>query len=132
MSAPDDDDLPPLDIYLDDDSAQRYSLLAVDLTMILDSGASLPPEEVDDRIFDGTVLGWLEERFGRKLLVSSGYDRAIVSGALRGIAQTHPNSRRRFGVYRNGLCILLAYCLEIMRDPSGYEDPQDNPTFPRA
>lgn len=130
MSEP-DDDLPPLELYLDDPE-QRYSLLASDLAVLLDRGESATPEEVDDQIFNGTLLDWLEARYGRKLLVGDGYDRAMMSGALRGIAQTHPNSRRRFRVYRNGLCILLAYCLEIMREPSGYEDPQDDPSFPRA
>jgi hypothetical protein len=121
----DDDPLYP------DDPETRYSLLAMQINQLLDRAASATVQEIDDRVMDGTVFDWIEKKHGLKLYLK-GRDRAMVLGAFKALATIHPNTRRRFGVSRNGLCVLIAYCLEVMREPFSWEDPQDDPAFPRA
>ena len=124
----DDDDDDPL---IPDEPETRYSLLATQINHLLDRGERPTGEEIDNRIFDGTLFDWIEHHYGVKLWLQ-GYDRAMALGALKALATTHPNTRRRFGVSRNGLCVLVAYCLEVMREPMAWEDPQDDPSFPRV
>jgi hypothetical protein len=119
----------PLDEYLDDPE-QRYYLLASQINMLLDRGECPTVEEVEERVFDGTVFDWIEEKYGVKLWLH-GRDRAMGLGAFRSLATIVPTARK-FGVSRNGLCMLIAYCLETTRSPLSWEDPQDDPSFPRA
>jgi hypothetical protein len=119
------------DALIPDEPEKRYYLLAAQINHLLDRGESPAAEEIDDRIFDGTLFDWIEQHYRVKLRLQ-GYDRAMALGAFKALATTHPNTRPRFGVSRNGLCVLVAYCLEVMREPITWEDPQDDPSFPRV
>lgn len=124
----DDDDYP----LIADDPFTRYYRLASDLNMLLDHGEAASAEEVEDHLHDGTLFDWIEERFRLRLLIRDrAYDRAMALGAFEALATTLA-ARRRFGVSRNGLCVLLAYSLEVIGSPDSWENPQDDPSFPRA
>lgn len=92
----------------------RYTLLAFHLNAMLDRGKTLDVDEVHRHVEVGDVLDWVSEQFADDYFDISGYtpaDRDVVVELFQGLANA-VDSRRSFGVEHNGICLLLAYCIE--------------------
>jgi hypothetical protein len=100
------------------------------LTSALDSGkyANVTLAEVRQHIDHGTVFEFLARRLGNDIDLSM-FDKG-KRDALTDEWQRIDNAidpRRKFGVERNGLALLLAFCLEGIqqrqdRNPSVHQD----------
>jgi hypothetical protein len=103
----------------------RYSFLAFELNALLDRGLSIHVEETHKRIADGTLFDWLEERFRPEpnYLDLSLYEGPERQGMLEifGSLSNAVDAKRKMGVERNGLALLVAYCIEVMQHPDAYE-----------
>jgi hypothetical protein len=105
----------------------RYSLLAFNLNALLDQGVSMPIDEVRELIDDGSLLDRLEKRFGGEphyfdiSLLDADEERRAVLRVFSALAD-NVDEKRKFGLTRNGLALLLAYCIEVMQSPDAYAD----------
>jgi len=103
----------------------RYTFLAFQFNMLLDQGEVIPIEEVQERIMDGSLLDWLDDRYGKEphYLDLSSYEnqeRQEINAAFRALLE-NVNADRKLGVSRNGIALCLAYCIEILQHPDAYE-----------
>lgn len=101
----------------------RYTFLAFQFNMLLDQGETLPIEEVQAKIEDGSLFGWLEDRYGKEphFLDLSLYDvkeRGTILASFQELLGV--NADRKFGVTRNGISLCLAYCIEILQHPDDF------------
>jgi hypothetical protein len=98
---------------------QRHSLLAFQLTLLLDKGCSMPVDETLQRIRDGSLFYRLEEQYRGEPyeLDLSSYD----AGERRTILKVF-DVMDVGGVEHNGLALCLVYCIEVMRNPDGFGD----------
>jgi hypothetical protein len=102
--------------------------LALSLTSCTDrrryDDISVP--EVKEHIEDGTIFAFLDERLGKDLVVD-----LLDQATLGKIADTWLSiedtidERRKFGIENKGLCLLVAYLVEMMQHPSrwGFDPP---------
>ena len=77
--------------------------------------------EVKDHIESGTIFTFLGDRLGKDLAMNL-FDAATagkIADAWLTIEDTI-DERRKFDVGNKGLCLLLAYLLEMMQHPSTY------------
>ncbi|SRR5258706_15901911 len=98
-------------------SVIKYTFLLFALNSPLDAGEKLSIEEVHDAIEAGLVASLLKEKFGR------GIDLSFYS--IQEWAEFHErwqnylnavDAQRKFGVGRNGLCLLVAYVTEGIQE----------------
>jgi hypothetical protein len=64
-----------------------------------------------------TLFSWLKDRFGDRIRrgLYEDADRVQVSESLASIANA-ADSRRKFGVERNGLALIAAWCFEELQE----------------
>jgi len=101
----------------------NLTFLALNLNGALDTGkyGIVSFKEVADHIEAGTIFDFLETRLAGDI------DLSIFDAEKRKVLTTEwqdmlaaVNARRKFGVEKNGLCLLIAYLLE------GIQRRQDN------
>jgi hypothetical protein len=99
----------------------RYTFLAFEINALLDLGLSASVEDVLNRLDDGTIIDWLATTFEGKVDLSlyGAAERETMAEEL--VQMTAANARKKFGVERNGLCLLVAYCLQILQQ-GGFEE----------
>lgn len=87
------------------------------MTALLDQGRVLDTDDARKHALDETLFGWLKEQFGENIQLGLYRDdeRAEVSERLASLAIA-VDSRRKFGVERNGLALLAAYCFEMVQE----------------
>lgn len=104
------------------DHTGRYVQLAYQLNGLLDKGCSVTPAEMSDHIRDGSLFDWLAEQFpfdtfffdltmldaGERRTMLKVFGDGGVDGAV--IAE------------RNGLAVLLSYCLVVLQTPETFDD----------
>ena len=97
--------------------------LALALTWCIDrrryDDISVP--EVKEHIEDGDIFVFLADRLGKDLAVTL-FDQATlgkIADAWLTIEDTI-YERRKFGIENKGLCLLVAYLVEMMQHPSTY------------
>ena len=97
--------------------------LAFSLTWCIDrrryDDISVP--EVKEHIEDGSIFAFLTDRLGKDLAVKL-FDQSTlgkVADAWLTIEDT-VDERRKFGIENKGLCLLVAYLVEMMQHPSTY------------
>ncbi len=98
--------------------------LAFELNAALDSGKhKVSIEEVHEQAEAETVLKFLAQRFGKDLDLSGldVTDRAELEDEWHRI-DNGLDAERKVGVKRNGLCLLVAYALESIRQRVGDQD----------
>jgi hypothetical protein len=83
-----------------------YTILASQLNRLIDRGESVPLEEIDRRVEDGSILDRLRELYD---LDTGSHDEEIVD-AFQSMANAY-DAESDFGVTRNGLALLLGYCI---------------------
>lgn len=101
----------------------RYTFLAFQFNMLLDQGEILSIEEVQEKVEDGSLFGWLEDRYGKEphFLDLSPYDaqeRATIMAAFQELLGV--NADRKFGATRNGISLCLAFCIEVLQHPDDF------------
>lgn len=101
----------------------NLTFLAFYLNAALDTGkyTDVSYQEVADHIDDGTIFNFLQKRLAGEIDLSifdEGMKKELVQewqDILNAVS-----ARRKFGVEKNGLCLLVAYLLE------GIQRRQDN------
>lgn len=96
-----------------------YTFLGFVFTSLLDNGhaGELIVADVKDSIERRTIFRDLKDRFGDELDISL-YDGEKLDEIIdHWQALTEISERRKFGVERDGLCLLVAYCLEGAQHP---------------
>ena len=103
----------------------QITYLGFVVNMALDTGRydDLTVSEVKDRIRDGTILSFLRERFAADgdLNMPSDDPHVVdaVVAAFQGLADA-VDENRKMGIQNRGLCLLVAYCLEVAQHPTSY------------
>jgi hypothetical protein len=98
------------------DATLRYTLLGFGVTALLDKGEALDIDDTRKHVEDGSLFGWLKQKFGDGIDLSlcRGAGQADVLERFGSLANT-TDSRRKFGVEHNGLALLAAYCFEVLQ-----------------
>lgn len=93
-----------------------------EMSFAVDHGCTYSINEVEKHILDEDLLDWLEQKlktdglpidfslFGQK---ERNYLHQEYSSMLQGYAG---NERRKWGIENNGLCLLISWGIEIIRD----------------
>lgn len=99
------------------DATLRYTLLGFGVNALLDRGESLDIDETRKHAGEESLLGWLKDRFGQDIDLSpyEAADKAEVSERFASLANA-VDSRRKFGVERNGLALISAWCFEMVQE----------------
>jgi hypothetical protein len=83
----------------------------------IDRGDVLPPADVRDAIAKGTILELLKKRYGDYPEFSPIYEAesALLRKELREVLEAVDGREAlKLGLEKNGLCYLLAYCIELL------------------
>ena len=94
------------------DLALRYTQLGFSLTELLDKNEAVDPGEIGEHIGDGTLFGWLRERYGKMPGLSLTEEEENEVLELFASLNNAVDPARKFGVRHNGLALLAAYCFE--------------------
>ena len=99
------------------DATLRYTQLGFAVSALLDKGEKLGYEETVEHIANGTLFGWLKDRFGDTIDLSlyGAPDWSAVLARFSAFADA-VDSRRKFGAGRNGLALLAAYCFAGLQE----------------
>lgn len=100
-----------------------------DLSFLLDRGVVYSVDEVNKHIENKDVVDWLEKEFpfgtknGLDFSLFKTKDRDYLHEKLESIWGGYAGSeRRKWGIESNGLCLLISWCTEIVRDYSEMND----------
>lgn len=95
----------------------RYTFLAFELNHQIDEGKKLDLEETKAHIADGTLFEWLKAQFDGDIDLSiyKDEDKEKVLELFVALKE-NVDSRRKFGVEKDGLSLLLAYCIEGLQE----------------
>jgi hypothetical protein len=110
------------------------TLLILQLNKLLDSGEcdSISIDEVHAHIDDGTILKFLKERGGNKIDLGShltnsfgDFEKFYVQH-LQSLYDAYAgDERRKWGVEKKGVCLLLAWTNEILQQGTDWK-PNEN------
>lgn len=97
-----------------------------DLSYLVDKGLIHSIEEVNHHIENKDVLDWLEKEYpfrsknGVDLSLFKQEDRDFIHNELESIWGAYSGEeRRKWGITQNGLCLLISWSIEIVRDLHG-------------
>jgi len=89
------------------------------LNHLVDQGNSLTFDEVHDHIERGDVIEWLDKRFAGNIDLSIYRGRPEAQEIAKGLQAIHGAyagaENRKWGVQRNGLCLLIAWVNELVQ-----------------
>ena len=83
----------------------------------IDRGDVLPPSEMQDAIAKGTILEMLKQRYGDFPEFSPVYkaESVLLQKELRDVMEAVAGRESfKLGLENNGLCFVVAYCLEML------------------
>ena len=89
-----------------------YTFISFQLNSLLDEGLFLDYKEIARHLKTKTVFDLLKQKFGQQI------DLSIDAQELREISDLFfdlyevVNEQRKFGVSKNGISLVLAYCIE--------------------
>lgn len=112
------------------------TVLILNINSLIDSGKydDITIEDIRRRIDDGTILRYLKQRAGNDIDLTLYLDHPA---AYQGFEDFYVNylqatydayggdERKRWGVEKKGLCLLLAWTNEIIQQGSGWEPSPD-------
>ncbi|WP_037287730.1 hypothetical protein [Saccharibacillus sacchari] len=100
-----------------------------ELSFLLDKGVSFSIAEVHKHIENKDVIDWLESEFpfgtenGLDFSLFEQRHRDYLHNELEAIYGGYAgNERRKWGIVSNGLCILISWSTEIIRDIYGRDN----------
>ncbi len=99
------------------------TFLAFQFNMLLDQGETLPIEEVQEKIEDGSLFGWLEDRYAKEpcfldLSLYEAQERGTIVAAFQELLGV--SADRKFGITHNGISLCLAFCIEVLLHPDDF------------
>jgi hypothetical protein len=107
----------------------RFTVLASQLLSLLDAGKKLDMDSTHSHIRDKTIFSWLEEKFPERIDLSTYKDADLTD--MQSLFHTWSlviDERRKMEVAHNGLCLLIAYCLEAIEgDPNTIQNQGPQP-----
>lgn len=98
----------------------RFSFLAKQLVSLVDAGKKLDMDHTHAHIRDNTLFDWLAEKYPDRINLSdiAGNDLEYMGEQFKSWSHV-VDERRKMEVEYNGLCLLIAYCLEAIEgDPN--------------
>jgi len=103
----------------------QYAALARSLTSLLDQGKTEDLALVQERIRQGDIIEWLHEQYPGEIERWLDDDRVAWEEVRESVNDLLAvNSARKFGVSKNGLALLLAFCIDAMQQ---LVPPTDSP-----
>ena len=103
---------------------KRFSSFAKQLVSLLDAGKKLDIDETHQHIRDNTLFTWLETKFPDRIDLSQhdDSDLALMHAQFANWSKV-VDERRRLEIKHNGICLLIAYCIEAVEaDPDVIQD----------
>jgi hypothetical protein len=99
---------------------KKFTSLASQLLSLLDAGKKLDMDHTHNHIRDKTLFNWLQEKFPERFDLSSYTKSDLVYIQEQFDTWSHViDERRKMEIKNNGLCLLIAYCLEAIEgDPN--------------
>ncbi len=97
----------------------RFTQLGFDLVRLIDEGYEIDYEETKRHIEDETLFEWLPTTVGGRfasLALYDAFDREHVFEVFQALVGINGSE---FGVERDGLALLLAFCLEAIVELHG-------------
>ncbi len=95
----------------------QLTFLGFYLNAAKDSGKyNITIQEVKNHLFDGTLFPFLQDKLKNDIdiTVLSEEDKKLLSDEWRDMAEA-VSEKRKFGIYNDGLCLLVAYILESIQ-----------------
>lgn len=95
----------------------KYTYLGFYLNSLVDSGEFISLSEVKIEISKRTVLSFLKSKYEDKFDISL-YTKAeleTIEDFFNGLNHA-VDEQRKMGIEKNGLCLLIAYCLEALQN----------------
>lgn len=91
----------------------RYTLLGFSLNSIIDRGEVLDIQETRNAINGERLFPWLKDKYGRDIDISlySDSDLREINDLFANLNNV-VDAESKLGIKRNGLCLLVAYCIE--------------------
>lgn len=105
-------------------SLPKLTTLIFELNAMMDRGHILDLAETESRIEDGSLIRFLAERFKGEIDLSliQGPEGAPIVQGLQALLGAHAGrERRKWGVERNGLCLLIAWVTELIQQRKIWE-----------
>lgn len=95
----------------------KYSYLGFYLNSIVDNGGFVELEIMKSKIDNKIVFQYLKEKFGDKLDISL-YTKEEIEEIEYYFYNLYSVSdeRRKFGIEKNGICLLIAYCFNALQN----------------
>ncbi|NLP59399.1 hypothetical protein [Lutibacter sp. B1] len=100
----------------------RYTYLGFYINSLVDEGETLDLNETHEKIRNKTLFKWLKEKFPEKLDISLYTEEELnaIESFFESISVA-VDEDRKMGITKNGLCLLVAYCLEALQhNPEKY------------
>ncbi len=95
------------------------------LNMLIDEGVTAPtPADVKSLVADGTILDRLCSLYGKfpEFAPIHKAEGALLRKELKAVADKYAGEEEsRMGVEKNGLCLLMGYCLDMLMERSLHE-----------
>jgi hypothetical protein len=94
-----------------------FTALASQLLSLLDTGKKIDLDNTHVHIRDKTLFSWLQEKFPDRIDLSlyKGEDLTYMLEQFNTWSYVI-DERRKMEVKHNGICLLIAYCLEAIED----------------
>jgi hypothetical protein len=94
----------------------RYTQLGFAVASLLDKEESLDAEQAHEYIRDGSLFEWLGRRYDGEIDLSlfEAADREDVLERFQTLSEV-ADTQRKFGIERNGLALLAAWCFEVLQ-----------------
>lgn len=90
-----------------------YTFLGFYFNALVDEGESLDLQETHEKIRSKSLFKWLKEKYADSLDISLFSETELNQiEAFFDSLSVSVNERKKMGVENNGLCLLVAYCLE--------------------
>ncbi|WP_337043656.1 hypothetical protein [Emticicia sp. 17c] len=92
----------------------KYTLLGFRINSLIDKGETLSLKETHKHIREKTLFAWLDKKYGKVLDFGSYPDSIEIEEFFEGLSVA-VDEGRKMGIYKNGLCLLVAYCFEALQ-----------------
>lgn len=98
--------------------------LIFEVNAAIDTGRhqDITPDEIREKALDGNVIPFIKDKLGDDIDLSLFFDPKTLGelrDTLKVVAGTlHGRERRKVGVERSGLCLLVAYAVEAIQRQS--------------
>lgn len=95
----------------------KFTYLGFILNSIIDNGGFIDLDIVKNEIENRTIFNYLRRSFGEELDVSLYTDEEIkeIEDYFYNLDNV-ADSRRKFGIEKNGICLLVAYCFNALQN----------------